>query len=268
VFIAHLPAGYLLTRRLQRWSDFAPDDDRLLYAGLAASILPDIDLFYFYLLSDRSIQHHAFFPHFPLFWLAVFIVWTTYSRSKAAWAWALVVCSNAVLHIALDPVAGSVRWLAPFSDHATTLREVPPLFSHWAVSMLLDPVFLLECAVVVLAALALSQRPVTMKSPKSQRISERVCGALGVIAVAVVFAGACLVAIYFTQGGPGTGRSHDMAGALGLLFLFLGALQWFWIAPAVYKARMSRRPSLASGMIWGGVLSTAVHFVFVRLRLF
>jgi len=64
MFIAHLPAGYLLSRSLLAC---LPLEQRvplarrkLLAAGLIGSVLPDIDLIYFYLLADRLVGHHVY----------------------------------------------------------------------------------------------------------------------------------------------------------------------------------------------------------------
>jgi inner membrane protein len=71
MFIAHLPAGYVLTRRL---IDRAPAGDalsrRLLALGLWASVLPNLDLLYFYLIDNRQTLHHLYWPHVPVSWLA------------------------------------------------------------------------------------------------------------------------------------------------------------------------------------------------------
>lgn len=66
MFIAHLPAGYLVARHLangherRKW---------LIIAGLCASILPDLDLLWFYLIDNRQTAHHAYVFHWPLFWI-------------------------------------------------------------------------------------------------------------------------------------------------------------------------------------------------------
>ena len=51
MFIAHLPAGYLLTSAMQaRMGDRSRG---VLAVGLAASVLPDIDLLWFYPAEGR-----------------------------------------------------------------------------------------------------------------------------------------------------------------------------------------------------------------------
>lgn len=66
MFVA--PAGYLLGERLGRGY---PSRAGLIATALAASVLPDLDLVWFYLVSDRQNLHHNFFFYWPLFWVAV-----------------------------------------------------------------------------------------------------------------------------------------------------------------------------------------------------
>ena len=75
MLIAHLPAGYLVTKALIRVlpSDNSIDTKHLLVFGLAFSVIPDLDLFYFYFV-DSSAHHHKLFPHLPIFWLCVFFL--------------------------------------------------------------------------------------------------------------------------------------------------------------------------------------------------
>jgi len=76
MLIAHLPAGYLLTKALiaKLPSHAALNKRYLLFLGLFFSIVPDLDLFYFYFV-DSTEHHHKLFPHVPVFWLGVFIIY-------------------------------------------------------------------------------------------------------------------------------------------------------------------------------------------------
>ena len=56
MFVAHIPAGYLLTRYLSRGH---ADRKALILTGLVASVLPDTDLLWFYLVDNRQTAHHA-----------------------------------------------------------------------------------------------------------------------------------------------------------------------------------------------------------------
>ena len=66
MFIAHLPAGYMLTTATQ--SRTGSTSRAILLTGLLASILPDFDLPYHFLL-DPQTQHHQYFTHWASFWI-------------------------------------------------------------------------------------------------------------------------------------------------------------------------------------------------------
>jgi len=58
MFIAHLPAGYLGGLALARRAG-AQLRRRVILAFMLGSVLPDIDMLYFYLLDDgRTLHHH------------------------------------------------------------------------------------------------------------------------------------------------------------------------------------------------------------------
>ena len=67
MFIGHLPAGYVLTKTIQNRFH----TQRFLWAGLVASVLPDIDIFYFYFVDNKQSLHHAYWIHIPLYWLLI-----------------------------------------------------------------------------------------------------------------------------------------------------------------------------------------------------
>lgn len=52
MFIAHAPAGYLLSRAHPSLRKYA------MWIVLG-SVFPDIDMFYFYLISDGTAHHHS-----------------------------------------------------------------------------------------------------------------------------------------------------------------------------------------------------------------
>ena len=73
---AHLPAGYCLARLSPRRAPY------VLAAALLGAVLPDFDLLAFYLLDGRSIHHHRYWVHVPLFWAAAAVIWAR-SRGRA-----------------------------------------------------------------------------------------------------------------------------------------------------------------------------------------
>ncbi len=62
MFVAHVPAWYLLTNRVEaRWRTSG-----LMPVGVAASILPDLDLVTFCIVDHRRVLHHAYWTPRPV----------------------------------------------------------------------------------------------------------------------------------------------------------------------------------------------------------
>jgi inner membrane protein len=148
MFIAHLPAGYVLTRRL---IDRAPAGDalsrRLLALGLWASVLPNLDLLYFYLIDNRQTLHHLYWPHVPVFWLApaaLSLLFCAITRNRTLTLVSLVFYANIFLHLVLDTVAGHISWLYPFYPASFVLIEVPARYGWWVWNFVLHWTFGLE----------------------------------------------------------------------------------------------------------------------------
>ena len=153
MLIGHLPAGYLAATAALRNTSPA-ERTSLMAATLVGSVLPDLDLLYFYGV-DSSVHHHALPPHWPLLWVAVGIASSSLLARTDCGRWGrigLAVSAAALLHCGLDSIAGSVRWLAPFSDHETTLVTIPATHDSWIVSFITHWTFGVELALVALAA--------------------------------------------------------------------------------------------------------------------
>lgn len=173
MIIGHLPAGYLAATALLGRLRLPPRRARtLLVVALVASVAPDIDLLAFY-ATGGGVHHHAYPTHWPLFWLAlaaVGFVGAGLRRSRALAAAVAVATGAALLHLALDSIAGAVRWGAPFSDRATTLVEVPARGGPWLLSMMTHWTFGVEIALTVVAGVVLwRRRGVRQASPRPPR---------------------------------------------------------------------------------------------------
>ena len=169
MFVAHLPAGYLLTKGLQYVSGVR--SRAYLPAGLVASVLPDIDLLYFYLVDDRKTSHHHYVTHLPMFWLTLALaawglLWAT-GKSRHAFLIG-VVLANVMLHLALDSVAASVSWLYPFSPLDVNLVHVPARYNWWVWNFILHWTFFFEIALILAAAVVWRQVRL-----KEQRLTSR-----------------------------------------------------------------------------------------------
>lgn len=156
MFIAHLPAGYLATRLIiDRRSPPRPLRRRLLVLGMIASVLPDLDLLWFYLVSDRRQVHHAYLPHLPLAWITVFaaaalVLWMRRTGGPA-WLGLLVVAANILLHQLLDTIAGGIRWLWPFSRTEFVMSHVEARYQPWYLNFVLHWTFAVEVAIAAAA---------------------------------------------------------------------------------------------------------------------
>jgi len=155
VLIAHLPAGYLLTRRFR-------GERCLLLLGMAASVLPDLDLLWFYGPGGRHHGHHSYPSHLPFDWallgaglFAATFLLRQEQRPPARLALA-VLLTNVFGHLALDTVAGGIEWLYPCSRTSLVLVEVPSAHSWWVANYVLHWSFLFELALLAAAGIALA----------------------------------------------------------------------------------------------------------------
>lgn len=154
MFIAHLPAGYLLTRAIQRRFG----ESRYLWIGLMASIFPDIDLLYFYFVDHRQTLHHEYWTHLPLFWATAWIatlIILLFLKNTRVLLPIGIFFTNIFLHLALDTFTGGISWLAPFLQTKIFLVHVPHRYPSWVLSFLLNWTFLIEIAIVVWAMVVL-----------------------------------------------------------------------------------------------------------------
>ena len=154
MFIGHLPAGYLATAALLGRAP-RPERRGLLLIGLAASVLPDLDLLYFYFVDDRRQVHHAYLPHLPLACMAALgaaalVLWLVRAR-RTAWLALAVFGVNVMLHLLLDTTAGGIRWLWPFSHEEFALGTVRARYEPWFLNFVLHWTFALEVALVAAA---------------------------------------------------------------------------------------------------------------------
>jgi hypothetical protein len=160
MFIAHLPAGYLLSKALARVFDGPRQGAvKFMCAGMLGAVAPDIDMLYFYLVDHRRHHHHAYWTHFPSVWLtllaASFVWYRIAGKTKPTAALAVIFSLNGIVHLLLDTVVGDIRWLAPFADKPFSLFTVPNLYKPWWLNFMLHWSFALELAVACTALFVL-----------------------------------------------------------------------------------------------------------------
>lgn len=163
MFIAHLPAGWLATTALLRGRSVAPRTRRRLMAlGLLASVLPDFDLAWFYLVDDQRHVHHAYLTHKPGAWLialaAAALVMRMRRASRTAWLALAVFGVNVMLHLVLDTTAGGIRWLWPASEAELALSHPAARYEPWYLNFVLHWTFALEVAITAAAVVTAAAR--------------------------------------------------------------------------------------------------------------
>tara|TARA_R110002072_G_scaffold301704_2_gene482090 strand:+ start:293 stop:778 length:486 start_codon:yes stop_codon:yes gene_type:complete len=142
MFIAHVPAGYLLTRSLRHVLNRT---ERLTI--LVGSLLPDVDLLLFYFRDGQSVHHHTYLTHRPVFWLAVVGLGLAAQRRHRSGRMLGVLGKAGLLHLILDTVGGAINWGWPMVDIMGPLVVVPASRSHWVLSFLTHWTFAIEVAI-------------------------------------------------------------------------------------------------------------------------
>jgi len=155
MFIAHLPVGYLITQAvMKRCGVRIRATHPFLLAGLVASVFPDIDLLYFYLVDLRQHHHHTYWTHIPLFWLVTlaisFLVLKRVGNPSHRLPLAIFGL-NIFGHLLLDTVVGDIWWLGPWVDQPYAMFTVPARFQPWQLNFLLHWSFGLELLLVCVA---------------------------------------------------------------------------------------------------------------------
>ena len=150
MFIAHLPAGYILTKGTQNKTKL----NKFLWLGLLGSLFPDLDLFYFYLIDGRQTLHHSYWIHIPFYWLiiglGITLIFTLLKKRNYTIA-SVIFFSNIMLHLVLDTIVGKIEWLFPFTNKAYYLFKVPAVYDFWVYNFIFHWTFLFELGLIIWA---------------------------------------------------------------------------------------------------------------------
>jgi inner membrane protein len=150
MFIAHLPAGYVATKKLQDKMKVY----KFLWVGLVASVLPDIDLLWFYFVDHRQHNHHDYLTHSPFFWLIILvgtllILFLIKKLNRTTLSVVVFFFANLYLHFILDTFVGGINWGYPFFNKEIFLYEITPQYHPWFLNFILHPSFILEIAIII-----------------------------------------------------------------------------------------------------------------------
>lgn len=159
MFIAHLPAGLLLTQVLIKGASSTELSKSqyvfLLFAGLTGSILPDFDLLYYLLIDNQQHWHHDYWTHMPYYWTCLFLFALVYCKmiqaNRLVFSALLILYLNVILHLVLDTLVGGIYWLYPMNDTYLSLVEIRPRFDWWVLNFVLHWTFALELTIIILA---------------------------------------------------------------------------------------------------------------------
>lgn len=157
MFIAHVPSGYLLGVLLQRLQRRSALSRPVLPACMLGATVPDLDLFYCYLVDGRQTHHHQYFSHWPSLWLGLTILaglWLSLRRDSTGAAMTLAFALGGMLHLLPDSFVGDIWWLAPSPGQPFALFGVPALHQPWWLNFLLHWTFVAELAICAAALLA------------------------------------------------------------------------------------------------------------------
>lgn len=150
MFLAHLPAGYILTKKLAKHPKAAQTTTKLLGLGLFASILPDLDLAWWFLIDKGQHFHHSYWIHIPFYWLiiglAAFAIIKIAKRNDLIIP-LIVFMAGIFLHLILDTFVGGIKWLYPFSYESIFIAHVPAVYDYWVWNFIFHWTFLLEVAI-------------------------------------------------------------------------------------------------------------------------
>jgi inner membrane protein len=154
MFVAHMPAGFLLSRYLLREERNEAHYIKFLIIGLIASIAPDFDLAYFYLIDNRQHPHHSYWSHIPFFWIAIyaalFIPCYKVLGKKAITLISMVLLCG-LLHMVLDSIASGIKWLYPLDTSYYGFWRIPSVHDWWVANYLFHWTFLFELVISIVA---------------------------------------------------------------------------------------------------------------------
>lgn len=168
MFIGHLPAGYILTKKLQNKLNFK----KYLWVGLVASVFPDLDIFYFYFIDNKQTLHHEYWIHLPFYWLliacVVFVIIKIIDKKEYLIGFYLFF-SNILVHLFLDTITGKVMWLYPCTEKAYYFFDVSAVYDFWVYNFIFHWTFLFEIVIIFWAVFILVKNR-TISSQKNQFI--------------------------------------------------------------------------------------------------
>lgn len=132
MLIAHAPAGYILSKLVSR--KFFKDSKLYILAGVFGSIACDLDIIYWEVFDNRSVNHHEYWTHIPhelLPLIPLSIIFFFVNRRLSITSAFFTV--GVYLHLVLDTFLAGIKWHYPHSNEYTSLvdpKKIPELITY------------------------------------------------------------------------------------------------------------------------------------------
>ncbi len=155
MFIGHFPSGYVFGHFVSNATKGTLLKHKyILLACILGAMAPDLDMLYFYLIDNRQTNHHKYWSHYPVIWLALGI--TTYAihraiKYKAVTLFCMFFVGGGLLHLLLDSIVGDIWWFAPFVNKSYALFSVPAVYKPWWLNFILHWSFTFEIIISFVA---------------------------------------------------------------------------------------------------------------------
>lgn len=154
MIIGHMPGGFILSYAMLRKQRQLTGYGWLLLAGLFASILPDLDLFYQHFIDHHLHGHHSYWTHIPIYWVGIYFVMLVLVYKWGQQKLQLLVhvmFAGVMSHMLLDSVTSGIKWLYPFDNHYIGLWRlwlIPSRYDWWVLNYITHWTFIYELALL------------------------------------------------------------------------------------------------------------------------
>lgn len=150
---AHAPAGYIVAKLLYKLKPHQLSTRKWAILGAISGLVPDFDMFWFYLVDHGTVHHHRYFTHYPITWLAMlfFSLLTQSYKKNTFTAILLLFAVNGVVHIFLDSIVGDIWLFMPWYDKAYSMFTIPAQYHWWVWNFILHWSFIFELLIWAIA---------------------------------------------------------------------------------------------------------------------
>lgn len=156
---AHAPAGYIVAKWLEaRLHPGTLSSRAWALCGVMGGLLPDIDMWWFYVVDQGRVHHHRYVTRWPILWLLCLLLALCLRRCRpqsTVAALFYLIGVNGMVHMVLDSIVGDIWWLMPWHDQPYALFVVAVRYQPWWLNFVLHWSFVLEAGVWLWAVMIL-----------------------------------------------------------------------------------------------------------------